>query len=64
MIAAFDNRRAFMKFFERANAELEVAKSEGRADKKERITGSMLKAGYREETNQRRRFQGEKGIIE
>lgn len=63
IIAAFDNRRAFMKFFERTNAELDVAKSEGRAEEKERISGTKLKAGYREEINQFRQFRSGPGLI-
>ncbi len=63
VIAAFDNRRMFMKFFKRANAELEVAKSEGRADEKERISGVKWRAGYREEINQFRHFRGGPGLI-
>lgn len=63
VVAAFDNRRAFMKFFERTNTELNVAKSEGRAEEKERISGTKLKAGYREEINQFRHFRGGPGLI-
>lgn len=63
VIAAFDNRRTFMKFIERSNVQLEAAKSEGRADKKERITGTKLKAGYREEINQFRHFRGGPDLI-
>lgn len=63
VVACFDNRRASMKFFDRANSELKVAQSEGRADKKERITGARLKAGYRAEINQRKLLQGGPGQI-
>ncbi len=62
-IAAFDNRRAFMKFFKRASADLEVAKSEGRAEGKERISGVMWKAGHRAEINQFRHFRGGPGQL-
>ena len=37
VIACFDNRRAFMKCIKRSGSELEVAKAEGRSEKKERI---------------------------
>ena len=62
-IAAFDNLRAFMKCFKRVSAELEVAKSEGRAEVKERISGVMWKAGHRAEINQFRQFRGEPGQL-
>ena len=52
-----------MKFFEQANADLEVAKSEGLAEQKERISGVKLKAGYKEEINERRHFRGGSGLI-
>ncbi len=64
VVACFDNRRVFMKFMERSNAELELAKLDGRADKKEHISGVVWDAGCREEMRLQRLGMGKNQLVQ